>query len=324
MNNKYPDKTIFFRICITVSFLFLFILMLCYPAQSVYYAFTGLTLWFQKMIPSLFPFMILSGIMIRMNLTGYFSLILSPILKPLFKVSNNGAYCIIMGFLCGFPMGAKVIADLYGQNKISKQEATYLLSFCNNIGPVYFTSFALPVIGLPVSLPFIIGMYGLPLLYGMILCRLPGKYGKLRNNPIPRVCPPEKNLNNTENQSASVLVHIDDAIFSAIESITQLGGYMIFFNLLNLIPALILPESLLPLGNILLEITSGISRMGNSFPIIVLTALPFGGLSCIAQTYSIIKNTDLSLWNYFLHKCLLTLITAVFYTVVFSLNVLTF
>ena len=168
-NNKSTSvKILIYRIIITLGFLLLFYLMLRYPVESVYYAFTGLTLWFQKMIPALFPFMILSGIMVRMDLTKYFALVLSPLLKPIFKVSGTGAYCIIMGFLCGFPMGAKVIADLYDRQKISKREATYLLSFCNNIGPIYFTGFVLPVLKLPTSFVYLFGMYGLPLLYGLV------------------------------------------------------------------------------------------------------------------------------------------------------------
>lgn len=310
-NNKSTSvKILIYRIIITLGFLLLFYLMLRYPVESVYYAFTGLTLWFQKMIPALFPFMILSGIMVRMDLTKYFALVLSPLLKPIFKVSGNGAYCIIMGFLCGFPMGAKVIADLYDRQKISKSEATYLLSFCNNIGPIYFTGFVLPVLKLPTSFVYLFGMYGLPLLYGLIV----RFFSKEKEYTEAIVTTDSKQL---QASSDSIFVHIDGAIQSAIESITKLGGYMILFNLLNLFPALILPESILPFGNLLLEITSGISRIGNTAPLAVLIMLPFGGLSCIAQTYSIIKNTDLSIKNYCTHKCLLTLFTACYYGVFF-------
>lgn len=313
MPQKQLTKTSFYRIFITLGFFILFFLMLRFPAESVYYAFTGLTLWFQKMIPSLFPFMILSGIMIRMDLTKYFALVLSPILKPLFKVSGNGAYCIIMGFLCGFPMGAKVIADLYEREKIDKNEATYLLSFCNNIGPIYFTSFALPVLGLTIAWPYLLGMYGIPLFYGMILGHLPKYNLQKKNSNASNTLLNQNQPTATKSASSTILVHIDWAIMSAIESITKLGGYMILFNLLNLIPALLLPERILPFCNVFLEITSGISRMGSANPFWVLTFLPFGGLSCIAQTYSIIKNTDLSIKNYCIHKIILTTITACYY-----------
>lgn len=304
-------KSCIYRIILTIIFLLLFVLMLMYPAQSVYYAFSGLTLWFQKMIPSLFPFMILSGIMVRMNLTGYFGIVLSPVLKPLFKVSKEGVYCIIMGFLCGFPMGARVISDLYKNAKITKSEASYLLSFCNNIGPIYFTGFVLPALELEAKFIYIFGMYGLPLIYGMILSGLSRKKDITEYDNTATV------KKEDINKDKSFLIHMDGAIGSAIESITKLGGYMILFNLFNLIPAMILPQKSLAFCNIILEITAGISRIGKSSPLMILIMLPFGGFSCIAQTYSIINKTDLSIGRYFMHKCILTLITACYYGVCF-------
>ena len=45
----------------------------------------------------------------------------------------------------------------------------------------------------------------------------------------------------------------------------------------------------------------------------VLILLPFGGFSCMAQTYSMIKETNLSVLQYFLHKCIQTAITALLF-----------
>lgn len=306
---------------LTGMFLLLFFLMLTYPAESLYYAFTGLTLWFQKMIPTLFPFMILSGIMIRMNLTEYFSMLLTPIFRPLFSVNGNGAYCIILGFLCGFPMGAKVVADLYERGKLSHEEASRLLAFCNNIGPIYMTGFVLPLLGLHKKLPYLLGMYGIPLLYGVFLGHRSCRPAVQRKRPA-KLAPELRtasismemvSMEKVSVEKVSILAQIDASIMSGIENITRLGGYMILFNLLNLFPAMLLPAHVLPFVNALLEITSGISRMGSAMPLAVLLLLPFGGFSCLAQTYSIIKNTDLSIGNYCMHKILLTLFTALFY-----------
>ena len=98
-----------------------------------------------------------------------------------------------------------------------------------------------------------------------------------------------------------------------------LGGYMILFNLLNLPfhillgrePALISP---------ILEITGGLSMLGGGLPLYSLLALSFGGLSCIAQTYSCISATDLSLDSYICHKIMLTLLGGVFYLCWFLLS----
>lgn len=290
---------------ITAGFCFLFYLILSHPAESVLYAFTGLNLWFQKMIPALFPFMILTGLMIRMELTGPFARLLLPAFKPLFKgISVSGVYCIIMGFLCGFPMGAKVVSELYGRGKLSYREASFLLAFCNNIGPVYFTGYVMPLLGITKPLPYVVGMYGIPLLYGMVLSRI-------LKLPCENDAAPASWKDNKKN--GSILVYLDSSILSAIESITRLGGYMILFNLLNLVCLVVLPEELLPLANALLEVTSGIGRMKDTMPVTTLVLLTFGGLSCMAQTYSIIRGTGLSFRAYCRHKGILTAFTALYY-----------
>lgn len=316
-------------------FLILTGLLLAFPLESLAFSLTGLQLWFNKMIPALLPFMILSGMMVRLNLTEYFARIISPVLAPLLHISLNGIYAILIGFLCGFPMGAKTIAELYSCGKLTRQEASCLLAFCNNIGPVYFISFVLPTLGLRRKAPYLFGMYGLPLLYGAFL-----RYTVYRRkisvpHPIPRTaCRFAKplfagkhfsgklsaaDLSAGLSRPVSLLDTLDDAILSGLYSISKLGGYMILFNLMNLVPHIFLrpfpvagtdSSSLL---NCLLEITSGISRIGDAAPLPVLLLLPFGGFSCIAQTYSMIKETDLSLRGYIIHKLVLTMLTAAYY-----------
>lgn len=79
---------------------------------------------------------------------------------------------------------------------------------------------------------------------------------------------------------------LDDAITAAGRSILQLGGYMIFFNLLNLLPRLLVSDSFRYASAF--EISGGLKLLGDRFPLYTLLLLPFGGLSCIAQTGSCI------------------------------------
>ena len=302
-------------------FLISFALILLFPALSLRYAASGLHLWFECMVPVLLPFMILSGVMIRQNLTEGFAGALFPFLGRLYKISRNGVYCVIIGFLCGFPMGARTIAELYGRNGLSKREAGHLLAFCNNIGPVYYISFLLPAIGYKRQfiVIYLFGMYGIPLLYGLFL-RLTG-FG-LGKPEASKPSDVSKGAPCTEN----IAVSLDESMQSAITGITTLGGYMILFNLMNLLPhALCLlfsaePSGFLPdLCSCLFEITGGVKRMGDRFPFFVLVLIPLGGLSCIAQTKSMLRGTDLSMANYLLHKCVQTGMTAVFYLLFFRL-----
>ena len=105
-----------------IVLIFILLLLLFRPALPLEYAKNGLLIWYKNMVPSLFPMMILSGCMIKMNITTTLSTIIHPIAKRLFHTSKNGTYSLIIGLLCGFPMGAKVICELYNQNKISRED----------------------------------------------------------------------------------------------------------------------------------------------------------------------------------------------------------
>lgn len=302
----------------TVLFVLLLGCILTNSRTSLYYAAMGLELWFQKMIPSLLPFMILSGIMVRMRLTDRVSMIIYPLVRPLFKIRKNVCYAMMMGFLCGFPMGARVVDDLYMRRMITKREAEYLLAFCNNIGPVYFCSFVLPLLGRRLVLPYLFGMYGIPLLYGLALRytlfadlgRNASLAGKDQEEGGCLVCCEH----GTKRPSfwEKLLEETDDSIHSSVQSMLSLGGYMILFNLMNLVPHILTGHPLKPLSP-LLEITGGLMLLGDALPLYSLLALSFGGLSCLAQTYSCIGGSDLSIGGYIRHKVALVLFTALFY-----------
>lgn len=323
-----------YRFLFTALACYLVVLLLRYPTLSLEYASTGLNLWLMKMVPTLLPFMIISGIMIRMNLTEGFVTVLHPVLHRIFGTSKNGSYTIIMGFLCGFPMGARIAGELYETGKLSRAEAARLLYFCNNIGPIYFLSYVVPTLAIEKPLVPLLLMYGIPLVYGFFLCRAPYLrrlpalfYGRTTPGHTPYTSNGSASLNGVHalskpsSQPMSLLAAIDASVLSGLIGIARLGGYMIFFNLLNIVfvPFCHASTQLLNVYRCILEITSGIDYSGQSlfYPILIL--LPFGGFSCIAQTYSMIRQTDLSVRPYIFHKVIQTAITAVCYLLLYIL-----
>lgn len=304
---------IFFFLVLTSS-------ILTNSALSLHYALLGLNLWFQKMVPALLPFMILSGVMVRLHLTEKIAMVIYPLASPLWRVRKNVVYCMMLGFLCGFPMGARVTADLYERRELSAREAEYLLAFCNNIGPVYFCSFVLPLLGRRLTAPYLFGMYGIPLLYGLLL-----RYTLFRDLDRPEGSAAGSSAPELRCCEAppGLFGALDDAIAASVKSILSLGGYMILFNLMNVLPHILLRRETAVIAP-LLEITGGLSMLGGRLPLYSLLALSFGGLSCMAQTYSCIGETDLSLSSYVNHKIVLTLLTALFYLGWFLLSPVSF
>ena len=110
--------------------------LLLFSRQSMGLASKGLLIWYQNMIPSLFPFMVFSGYLVKSGLAGRFSRLLKPFLGCFFPSDGSMLYALFMGFFCGFPMGAKVVADLLESRQINEKQGEYLLAFCNNIGPL--------------------------------------------------------------------------------------------------------------------------------------------------------------------------------------------
>lgn len=291
--------------------------MLLFPDRSAALALDGLNLWFLKMIPALLPFMILSGLLIRLELSDSIASFFAPVLRPVFRLSDSCLYCVLVGFLCGFPMGAKVCAQSLSAGKLTKKEASLLLAFTNNIGPVYFSGYMLSLF--PVQNPAAVwlGMYALPFVYGIVL-----RYTLYRIIPLESG---KKLLYSSLKTPASapltpsrLLFSLHESILSGLFSITALGGYMIFCSLLNLLPMLLFRSypTLTALMSPLFEITSGLAKLPQNARIWAYIVLPFGGLSCISQTYSCIQGTGLSMKEYVFHKAVLTALTAMWYQAV--------
>ncbi len=228
-------------------FLVLTVCILTNSSLSLAYATLGLELWFKKMIPALLPFMILSGVMVRLKLTEKMSMALFPLLGPVYRVRKNVVYCMMLGFLCGFPMGAKVTSELLERGMLTEKEASYLLAFCNNIGPVYFCSFVLPLLGRRLTLPYLFGMYGIPLLYGLLLRHTVFRDSLQAENASrgrkQQIHLSELHACSSENGALpfgrKLLEALDDSIVSSLQSILTLGGYMVLFDLMNLLPHLL-------------------------------------------------------------------------------------
>lgn len=282
-----------------------FLSMLLFPADTFVGASNGLLLWFQIVLPTLLPFLILSNLLIYTNSAKFVSKIINPFFKKIFSTSDMASYAILTGFLCGYPMGAKVIADLLKSNQISKQEGQYLLAFCNNASPMFIMSYVIDqnladkslmpatlfiIFITPVICSFIFRKY---YIFDTFRKNLDSKnYSKIHLN----------------------FQIIDSSIMNGFETITKIGGYIIIFSIffvyLSKLPNTWFVSTL--------EISNGILYLMN-LPIpfeliyvLVVALTSFGGWCAIAQTYSMVQRTGLRLLPYIAQKLITTLVTSLF------------
>ena len=125
--------------------------------------------WYETMIPALFPMMLISSILVDTGFAQKIGKILNHTLLRFLRISDSGCYCLLTGFLFGFPMGAKTTADMLTKEALTHKEAEYLLSFINCLGPMYTLNLIHKLFPVHNVLTLLFGVYGLPLFYGFFL-----------------------------------------------------------------------------------------------------------------------------------------------------------
>lgn len=103
--------------------------------QAVEGAEAGIVLCIHTVVPSLFPFFIIS-MLLTGSLQGCNSFFLRG-LANMMKIPESAAPVLIPAFLGGYPVGAKSVGDLYKSRVISKPDAERMLAFCSNAGPSF-------------------------------------------------------------------------------------------------------------------------------------------------------------------------------------------
>ena len=279
-----------------IGIVLLFVIMLVSPKAVFTGASEGLLLWFQIILPTLFPFLLITNLLLATGNMHLISSAFGTVLTRIFHVSSNGSFAVVTGFLCGYPMGAKTAADLTVSGYISKKEGQYLLSFCNNSSPVFILNFVVwKTLGKDTLLvPTLIILMLSPVIVSFFTRK---KY-HFQN---------QKEVHCTK--SSWSFQEIDDCIMDSFETLVKVGGYIILFSvLLSLseslpvyIPAL---SALLPL----LEVTNGLVLLREmQLPLkflypAILGLTSFGGFCAAAQTQCMVQKAGFPILPYIAQK----------------------
>lgn len=310
-----------------IIILFAFLIIL-FPLPSFEGAKDGLLLWFNTVLPTLLPFMIISNLIINTGIANILGKFLYPIFRGFFRLSPNACYPVLIGFLSGIPVSAKAISDLVNSNELDVNEGQYILSFSNNPSPIFIMTYiAVSQLHMPsvrfhlLLINYISGILA-ALIYFKLIPLIKNIFSKNYYVTIQELKLPLSQGKTSIKFDFSIF---DTAIMDSFEVITKVGAYIILFS----IPARIILASNFISSYIkffsisLLEITTGISHISSNFDninikIVLIAAITaFGGLSALAQTNSVINNSRLSIVIYFKNKIihmLIATILAILYT----------
>jgi len=295
------------KIC---SLIFVLIILLIFPEPIITATKTGLFTWADKVIPSLFPFFVLTRLMIHYQVPQLIGKLLAPIFKYLLHISPITFFIMLMGLISGNPSGAKMAREYYDQKLISKQEFQGLLYFCNFSSPL----FIIGTIGVVLYESSKVGYFLLAShLLGSLavfICCYPYFKNKQGANKVEIKVP---------SQPFSVL--LIDSIESSIQTLIRVGGIIMFFYIisatlnvihiiegLNLLLAPLLSASNIgnidPLFSGILEFTQGVTKVSSTalpfYIQLTLTAfiVSFAGLSVHTQVFMFASDVDLSYPKY--------------------------
>lgn len=252
---------------------------------------SGIDLCLKTVIPSLFPFFVLSIL-----LTGSFAGTSSSIFRPLgrlCRIPQGSESILLSGFLGGYPVGAQCISEAYHAGSLQKETAERMIAFCNNAGPAFLFGM--------ISLMFphkwmVWSLWGIHILSAVLVSQMiPAK-------PFDSV-----------RISGSRKITLTDALHSALRVMASVCGWIILFRVIiaflrrwifwmfpmHVQVALV---GLLELSNGCCELTS-VSDLATRF-LICSGILAFGGLCVTMQTVSAVNG--LSLHYYYIGKIIQT------------------
>jgi sporulation integral membrane protein YlbJ len=269
----------------------------------------GLLLCAKTVIPSLFPFMVLSEVLV---LGGFGEMILGRLTKPLqrlLRLPSAGGSAILMGMLCGFPTGAKYAVSALSRGELTRPECERVLSCCN----LPSTAFLINAVGVSLckSRGFGIMLYLVAALSALICGLLLRPHRMTKQNitqtaissPVPAV------------KGAKLLTA---SIRSATAATLTICAYVVFFSAITgtveqMLERLSLPELWHVLLTGSLELSGGVSTaaaISSPFlkPLLIAATVGWSGLSVHCQLIALCEGHGLSFRTYFFSKLLQSLL----------------
>ena len=279
------------KIVLILILLLLLLQILIYSSdviKSVRFAFD---IWKNNVFPSLFPFFVLSEILIKLGFVEMTGKLFKPFMNLLFKTRGESAFIFIMSIISGNPGNAKYTRELYDQNLIDKNEATKMLTFTHFCNPL----FILGTIGMAFFSDYKVGVT-------LLLAHYLGNFviGIFVRNKFPRI-PIRKEAQKKVSSEENIGSIITNSLFNSINTLLLILGAISICLVLTTVVAknFSFTPFVQNIFNGLIEVTQGVKYVSLTDAslltkeILCVIFLSFGGLSIHLQVISMISGSDI-------------------------------
>jgi len=264
----------------------------------------GLSVCGSVLIPSVFPFLVLGGFLIRSGVASALGRRLESITRVLFGLPGCTAAGVLLGLIGGYPAGSVAVGELMRSGQITRDEARRMLRFCVNGGPGFVISavgaglmgnvqFGVLLFVAHVTAALILGVVGVP------------RGARKRDHRVMRTAP--------RAPLSSALV---DAVTGACETMVYMCGFVLLFGgIIAVLGTFSDNRVFSALTACVLEVSGGCaaaSSLGVAAPLLLGFAVGFGGLSVHCQIASSLRGLRLLDASFFLARLAHGSLTAVF------------
>lgn len=305
-------------ICILLTLIIFMITSSSKVIESVTFS---ISIWKDNLFPTLFPFFIISSLLMHYGFVDIIGSFLSYPMQKLFHLPGCCGFVLAASMFSGFPSGAKYTTDLVINNKITKSEAESLLAFTHYSNPLFILGMIGTILLNNQKVAYLILFSHITsgILVGIIL-------SKNKNNTIKKVptIPSLKNIKSTTKNFGEILT---TTIFDSLNTMFLLLGVVtIFLILTTFINEIItLPDYLKVIVSGTLEMTQGVKLSSSlNLPLIIKTILitgiiSFGGLSVHTQVISIISKAKIKYKHFLLARIIHSILAMVFVFILYTI-----
>lgn len=269
----------------------------------------SISIWKDNLFPSLFPFFIISSLLLQYGFVDKASGLFKNIMPNIFHLPKEATFAFIISLFAGFPSGAKATTDLVKSGILTKEEAARLLTFTHYANPLF-------ILGFIGSILLKNQRVGIIILVSHIVSNL--IIGFLFR---PKYLIDKKNIKNVNTSNSNVTLGnaIRNSILDSLNTMFLLLGIVTIFLILTTIISNIFSFGPLTNGLIsgILEMTQGVKNI--SFlsldllikAILMTVFISFGGLSVHLQVLSIISEHQIKYKYFFLARILHAILASI-------------